>query len=709
MTLVYLDFESRSWENLRTAGLDRYMTRAEPTIATWSVERGPVRIWDMLHEKQPKEFTNAITDPTAVFIAHNAPFDRAIMQRHLLHFTPASRWWCTRAQAYAHGLPGGLDALCDVLNVGVDHHKSRDGARLIQLFCVPHKGRFYTPEEYPDDWEAFKNYAMRDIDALRAVHARLPTHNFTGSNLRYFWLTTANNERGFAIDLPLIEATVDMLQRAKGRGDEEVARLTAGAVSAVTQRDKLLAYLLSRGVKLPNLRKSELEAALQDDYSPEIKLLIAARLEGARASGAKYKKAIAQHVGGRLRYTMQFSGAGRTGRTAHKGFQPGNMPLARTFNPLAETLAKQHPAVEPEFIDNVLLPAIRNGSVASSLVFGGPNTGAANALRHAIIAEAGNELVVADYKNIESRVLAWLAGEQWKLDAYRAVDLGKGDDLYRLLYSRFFGRPIDSVSFHERQAGKVIELACGFGGSVGAFVTMAVGYGMVLDDLPALVIPSADERSLRKAEQVWRRAFLSGADYGLRPEVFQACHVLVQKYRASNPRIDELRRYLGRVVEGAVRVPERLYEFGRCRIWAKSNEVLIVELPSGYRLYYWQPLIESEKQYDPETGEEEERTYLSFKRARGGKMIRERSWPGLTLENIVQATANQVLRYGELEVDAKWPGVLVLDVHDEAVAEAPVGLIDLKEYEATLCKGWRWCEGLPLAADGWVGPRYGKR
>ena len=90
-------------------------------------------------------------------------------------------------------------------------------------------------------------------------------------------------------------------------------------------------------------------------------------------------------------------------------------------------------------------------------------------------------------------------------------------------------------------------------------------------------------------------------------------------------------------------------------------------------------------------------------------MIRERSWPGLTLENIVQATANQVLRYGELEVDAKWPGVLVLDVHDEAVAEAPVGLIDLKEYEATLCKGWRWCEGLPLAADGWVGPRYGKR
>lgn len=714
MTLAFTDFESRSGVNIRD-GNDRYFTDAEPTICTMAIENGPVKLWDIMYEPEPSWFTQTLENPHVIFVAHNASFDRGIMERTLGRRTPIERWRCTRAQAYAHGLPGGLEGLCRALDISDDESKSADGKALIQFFCVPKKdGTYNDPQEFPYQWQAFKDYACRDVDALRSVFRRLPAHNFAGTNMRYYWLDAKINERGFAVDLPLIAAAVDLLERAKGRGDIEVSAQTGGAVTAITQRDKLLRYLQAKGLALPNLRKSELENALQrDDLSPEQRLLIEARLEGARASGAKYKRAIKMHVDGRLRYTMQFSGAGRTGRTAHKGFQPGNMPRAVTYNPLANTLAEQHVPIDhksrPGYIDDGIIPSIRDGSALDNdLAFGGPNTVCANALRHTIIAAPGNELICADYKNIESRVLAWLAGEDWKCVAYAAKDRGEGEDLYELLYSRFFGVDISKVSDHERQAGKVVELACGFGGSVGAFVTMSVGYGIDLSTLPALVLPNASEKALAKAEQVWWRAFLAREDYDLDFKVYQAIHVLVQMYRAANPKIDGLKKAIGRAVETAVRIRGSFHEVGRCKIWANAD-VLIVELPSGYRLCYWAPEIEIESVLDPETGEVEERSYLSFKRARGAKMIRERSWPGLTLENIVQATANQLLRAGSLEVEARWPGIQILSVHDEALSEAPIGTVNLEEYINVLCKGWHWTRGLPLAADGWVGPRYGKR
>lgn len=707
---TFIDYETRSPVAIRD-GTDAYMVGAEATICTLAVGDGPVHCWDILAHAEPGWYTDACQNPDTLFIAHNAPFDYAVHSRLLGVETRPEQWHCTRAQSYAHGLVGGLEGLGEVLGIPPIHQKSNAGKALIQLFCVPRKDGLYNePKDFPKEWAEFKQYAVSDIYALRAVYRRLPTHNFTGANLRYFWLDAKINIKGFAVDLPLIEAAAGLLDRAKRKGDCDIAHQTQGAVTAITQRDKIIAYLASKGCILPNLRKAELETALQtDDLSPEHRLIIEARLEGARASGAKYKRATQMHVGGRIRYSMQFSGAGRTGRTAHKGFQPGNMPRAISYNPLATSLAEQHVPVKAKFIDDIILPAIRDGSALDSFeIMGGPNTVAANALRHMIIAEPGNELVVADYKNVESDVLAWLAQEDWKVAAYTASFMGQGQDMYKMLYSRFFGVPMEKISDHERQVGKVIELACGFGGSVGAFVTMAVGYGIDLSTLPALVLPNADPKALAKAEKVWWRAFLGREDYDLEPDVFMACHVLVQAYRAANPRIDGLKKAIGRAVENAVKIRGSVYEVGRCKIWA-NHDLLIVELPSGYRLCYWSPEIKTEMVLDPETGEIEERSYLSFKRARGPRMIREKSWPGLTLENIVQSTANQLLRYGKLEIDAAYPDALVLAVHDEAVAEAPVGLIDFDTYAGLMCKGWWWTKGLPLKADGWVGPRFGKR
>lgn len=999
--LIYVDTETRSPVPIRD-GTDKYMTLAECTIVTWAIDNGPVKVWDRLtNPTPPSELLMLVANQHAMFIAHNSQFDYAVFTRLLKWDVPVNRFMCTRAQAYAHGLPGGLDGLCAALGVPMEYSKLAGGKRLIQLFCVPKKdGTYVEPSEKPAEWQEFIDYALRDVDAMRAAHRRLPAANYRGTDLSYFWLDAAINIKGFAIDIPLIEATVALLDHAKSRGDESVSELTHGAVTAYTQRNKLLAYLIRTGLQLPNLRKSELESALQrDDLSPEHRLLIESRLEGARASGAKYKRALKMHVGGRLRYTQQFSGAGRTGRTAHKGFQPGNMPRAVTYNPYAPTLAEQHVPVKAKFIDEIIIPAIRNGTVQDGeLIWGGPNTVAANCLKHTIIAEPGNEFTVADYKNIESRVLAWIAGEEWKLTAYAYADTNPGDktrDLYRMLYSRFFGADISTVNDHQRNSAKVIELACfsaetecltdrgyvamvdvlesdllwdgvewvshkglvakgvqpvvdvdgisvtpshlvmldhfwvearelvtspstlsqalargsanlplqarrqvpvkarvssfnvraallttlmrepfdvgsrrdatnarsesqgslllpgaslstpsisliqnivagssigsapllgavidrtiratrttvaealrlmrlgvkivahswrtlsqwmggttppskwiaaqstetmcraildslrskktcaidgdrktcsgesltskpvydiahagprnrftvrtnsghllahncGFGGSVGAFATMAIGYGMDLDALPAIILPNVDAKVLAKAERAWWRAFLERKDFDLAPDTFITCHALVQGYRAANSKIDGLKRALGRAVENAVRIRGSFHEVGRCKIWADAS-VLIVELPSGYRLCYWNPEVEVEQVVDPEDGEIEDRVFLSFKRARGSKMIRERSWPGLTLENIVQAIANQLLRNGKIEANKRYPNTLVLAIHDEAVSEARAGAIELPVFMDALCKGWHWTSGLPLAADGWQNTRFGKR
>jgi len=708
MTLGFLDFESRSYVNLKTAGLDRYMTDAEPTIATWAIDNGPVHLWDMLYEPIPQSWVDFIFNPNIVFIAHNAAFDRAIMERRLLHLTPESRWHCTRAQAYAHGLPGGLDGLCKALDVPADFAKMIDGKRLIEFFCKPNSsGVFNDPKAHPDDWQMFKNYAMRDIDALRSCFRRLPTHNYRGDNLRYFWLDESINERGFAVDLPLVESATRVLAAAKGDADREVAARTGDKVQAVTQRNKLLAFLQEKHPELVKLRKSDIEDMLnRDDLDAESRFLLQLRLEGARASGAKYKRALEMHVDGRIRYTMQFSGAGATGRTAHKGFQPGNMPRAVTYNPEGKTLADKHTPMKARYIDEVVIPAIRAGE-CDPITTGGPFTACANTLRHTIVSRVGYVLVVADYRNIESVILSWLAGEDWKTKAFAAVFRGEGQDLYRLLYSRFFGRAIEGISDHERQAGKVIELACGFGGSVGAFVTMSVGYGIDLSTLPALVLGAADETAVGKGWRAWLRAFLLNDTYGLEPEVYVACHVLVQKYRAANPGIDGLKKALGRAVEHAIQMRDTLYEVGKLRVWA-NKDALIIELPSGRRLLYWHPKWNIEQVVDEE-GEVEERGYVTYKRARGAKMITQRAWPGLFLENVVQATANDVLRAGSLEVEREFPGSIVLHVHDEIVCEVPEGTMTVEDLTRLMCKGWRWSEGLPLAAEGWTGGRYGKR
>lgn len=354
----------------------------------------------------------------------------------------------------------------------------------------------------------------------------------------------------------------------------------------------------------------------------------------------------------------------------------------------------------------------------------GENEAAADMLRSAIIAAPGNELVVADWSNIESRVLAWIARADTELEMFRATDRGEGQDSYRLLFASFFGGSPDDVTDHERQVGKVCKLAFGFGGGVGALVTMSAGYQMDLNVLPAMVLPKAKDEHLKKAYKAWRRAFMEMNDFELEPKVYQACDVLKQVFRAANKEVNQLRYDIVEAVIHTVEAPGSCYRVARCLVWRHASQ-LIIQMPSGRRLIYANPEVHVKRDVDPDTGRESIRKTVSYMTARGKMWRRDKAWAGLFLENIVQGIAHDVLWDALIAVDADaWTVKAVADylmtltehartaiafhIHDEIALDVPKNSYTLERLIKIAVSSSPWAKGLPLAAAGWVGPEYKK-
>lgn len=718
MSVLYLDAETRAHVNLRTYGTDPYVRDCEAIIWTWALDERPVGCWDILGgEKTPNEFKDALLDERVTKVAHHAPFDRGVLlhSRNCRGGTQLASWRDTRAMAYSSGLPGSVDSLGVVLNIPPEFRKqSEAGQRLIQVFCVPHAGRFLGPLDRPAEWEEFKRYAISDTAALREIYRRLPAHNYRGANLDWWHLDQLANNRGFGFDSNLAEAAMRVLSAAKDRSDSVVSELTDGAVGAATQRTRLLEFLNRKyATKLADLKASTIRDMLDaDDLEPGFRLLLETRLDAAKASGAKYRKGCQlRGPGDRIRHAHQYCGAGRTGRDSHKGFQPGNM---------------MRQTVPAEYIDDIIIPGILRGPdevLPWPEIYGAPNAACANAVRGCIVAAQGNELVDADYSNIESRVLAWLADETDELAAYAT-----GADPYRLLWADFFNLAPADVSKSERQAAKVVKLAMGFGGGVGALVTMSVGYNIDLATLVPLVLPRADAKQLAKAERAYRRAVLEANDFGISKEVYVACDILKQKFRTSLKKTNDVRLDVDRAVRNAVREPGTAYQAARCTIWY-DRTTLIIQLPNGDRLYYWGAQLHTTKYTDPTDphGVEQTREHITFYAARGKNWRQEKAWAGLFLENIVQAVANRILRDGARAVHADTltvPSIaayletlplaertaIVLRIHDALTLDVPVGSYSVGRLCEMMCGASKhWAAGCPITATGWVHYRYGKR
>lgn len=339
MTILWFDCETYSECDLKTHGTHRYAEHPSTQIivAQWAVDDGePVVVDCTLPEADSNlyDLSNYLRAPDVTVVAHNSHFDRTILRHCWGIDVPIERWRDTMVKALAHGLPGALDKVGQVLGLGADEAKDKRGRELIQLFCKPRpknqKLRRATRETHPREWGEFLEYSRQDIVAMRAIDSRLPSWNYREGHaeLALWHLDQRINDRGFAVDRDLAAAAVRATEAEKQRLKAEVHQATDGLVSGPSKRDDLLAFILAEhGVDLPDMRADTLRRRLEDPELPDgVKLLLSIRLEATKASTAKYKALLnAASDDGRLRNTLQFAGAQRTARWAGRVFQPQNM------------------------------------------------------------------------------------------------------------------------------------------------------------------------------------------------------------------------------------------------------------------------------------------------------------------------------------------------------------------------------------------------
>ena len=682
--LLYCDLETYSDIPIKY-GSHKYSEAAEVMLFAYAVDDGPVHVWDRTAgDDMPAELRRHLDNPDVMTVWHNGGnFDTVILRKAMGLDLPLHRVTDTMITAYQHGLPGSLGALCDVFGIKGDEAKDKDGKKLIQLFCKPRpksmKLRRATAQTHPHDWNRFKKYAGSDILAMRQIHRKMPRWNCTANELALWRLDQAINRRGVQVDMELAHGAIEAVEIAKEELAGRAYDLTAGEVESATKRDKLLQYICnSYGVTLPDMQSATLERRINDpDLPAPLRELLSIRLSATTSSTAKYKTLINNASSdGRLRGLLQFCGAARTGRWAGRMWQPQNLP---------------RPTLKPDAISAAVCAF--KGRYAD-LVLPDVMAAASSALRGCIIPGKGRKLCVSDLANIEGRKLAWLAGEEWKLEAFRRNDAGQGHDLYILAYAKAFGIAPEDVTDSQRQIGKVLELSMGYAGGVGAFVAMALAYGMDLEDLAAKARPSIPDDVWEEAAGL--RQFLDGKGQklsGLSEHVWLTMDCLKRLWRRAHPRIVQLWADVEKAARNAI-----LGKASSCHglRFDRKGAWLRIRLPSGRYLSYPSPRVEGK-----------EISYMGvcpYTR----KWKRLKTFGGKLVENIIQAGARDVLAENMPAIEAAgYP--IVLTVHDEVITEPK----DESRYNAInlsslLAMVPSWAPGLPLAAKGFDDYRYRK-
>lgn len=698
-TTLWFDCETYSEADLKTAGTHGYAEHpsTEITVAQWAVDDGEPNVMDCTTSPRRCVDTGLrelLRNPNVIVVAHNSHFDRTLLRHCWGIDVPVERWRDTMIQAMLHSLPGGLDKVGTIVGLGADEAKDKRGKELIRLFCKPRPKnmtlRRATRETHPQEWAEFLEYSRQDIVAMRAIAKRLPSWNYNDTRpagqqeLQLWHLDQVINDRGFAVDTELAQRAVETAERARQALRDDIVEATDGAVTSATKRDQLLAYLLEEhGVTLPDLKADTLRRRLEDPHLPEhLKTLLMIRMEAGMASSAKYKALLAAVSNdGRLRNTLQFAGAQRTSRWAGRIFQPQNMK--RPDPDMAEQVEELTEACKAGVLD---------------LVTDEPMRALANIVRGCIVAPFNKKLTIADLSNIEGRKLAWLAGEDWKLQAFRDFDAGIGADLYRVAYGRAFNMDPHATDKYQRQIGKVMELGLGYQGGVGAFLTFAAVYNMDLDELGRQVWKTASREAIAQAEGLYEWTLRKKrTTYGLERDTWIACQVLVTAWREAHSATVQLWADLEEACRNAVASPGVPFDAGQHLRVQRDGAWTRIRLPSGRCLCYLKM----------EADEKGGLTYFGVNQYTR-QWSRIKTYGGKLVENVTQASARDVLATNMPLIEACGYGI-VLTVHDELITETP----DTDEFTwQALAKMMAhcppWAKGLPLAAAGFETTRYKK-
>ena len=678
-----LDIDLETFSEVPIAnGTHRYAEKAEIMLTAWGIDGGPVSVVDEANgQKRPAELREALADPHILVRAHNSFFDRTVLNYTGTHIA-LPRWRDTMVQALAHSLPASLGLLCDILGVDADKAKDKEGRALLMLFCKPRpksmKLRRATKQTHPAEWDQFIHYAGNDILAMREVAKKLPVWNYQGDELALWHLDQTINDRGFAVDMDLVHGAIRGVARAQELLAARTQELTEGEVRAATQRDAMLAHVLSAyGVTLPDMTKSTLERRINDETLPwALRELLAVRLDTCTTSTSKYKSLLKKVCAdGRIRGAMRFDGASRTGRWSSDMQQMARPTLPQSKIDLGVEAIKAD--VEDLIADNVM-------------------TLASSAVRATVVPSAGKKLVVADLSNIEGRMLAWLAGEEWKLQAFRDFDAGHGHDLYALAYAKAFGITAELVMENKktgdgsmRQIGKVMELALGYEGGVGAFITFAAAYGIDLEALADQAFDGipADIMAEAKDFLAWTRK-QKRSTYGLSDKAFLVCDSFKRLWRYAHPNIATFWKALGDGVRKAIQQPGVVVDVRMLKIQRKGAW-LKIRLPSGRFLCYPSPKVEAGGQI----------TYMGVNQY-SRKWERLKTYSGKLAENCIAGGTPVLTGRGWVPIesvsasDKVWDGVAWVS-HNGAVYKGNLGVMlaygayMTPDHKVLTTEGWK--------------------
>ncbi len=680
MKTLYIDVETYSATPIK-AGTARYAETSEIMIVAYAMDNEPVQVWDRTAQRYaPVGLVAALADPGVRIKAWNAMFERQVFLNDPFFRAAAldvGRWWCCMVQAMLHGFPGSLSGACRALGLPEDRQKSDEGRNLIRRFTKPpppnHIADRYDRDTHPAEWRRFLDYAEQDVVAMRAATAELPTWN-CALDMPLWHLDQVINDRGFKVDVDLAEAGARASVAEKKALTAQFLTLVNGAVGGPTQRAKLLAYMEDRWAPgIPNTRRETLEAYIRDNPNAPCDLveLMHLVMSANKTSTAKYATlASATSRDGRFRCGLAFSGAARTRRYAGRTFQPQNLP-SRGLPPQDE-------------IDRYAA-ALKTGTHRDLDV--DHNNVASAALRNLIVASKGHKLAVADYAAIEGRVLAWLAGEEWKVDAY-----AQGQDIYSITAATILGKTAEEITKEERSCfGKVPELALGFQSGAVGLARFSDMYGFRFTDLNDTIRANSYDHYIN-ARYNWDAWGHEKADDIARDE-WVLCETVKLAWRQANKRITTLwadmdsavRRY-GGTVGGLLRVSLEDHA---------GISYLCVHLPSGRIIPYARPHVS-------------ERTGIRVEEV--NSLTRQwgvtTTYAGRLVQNATQSIARDVL-VDTLPKLERAGFSTVLTVHDEVIAECD----ESKSWEcmaSIMAKGHRWTGGLPLAADGFEVYRYRK-
>ena len=743
MITASVDFETRSPVDLKTCGAFVYFEHphTEVLMAAYRIDDGPLKIWTFLDAEPPRDLWAAI-EAGATIRAYNAQFETLgfdmLAARNGWPKPRYDQYVDTAAAASAMALPRSLGDLGAAM--GLDVQKDKEGMRLIRKFSMPRKPRkdeppglyWNEPADHPDDWELFKRYCMRDVETEEAAAKRLvPLSDF---EQRVWLLDQQINRRGIRIDHKSATSALVLADKAKKNLDRDMRAATGGYVPACSQPGKLVEWVQQQGVDLNSAAKAEITDLLAaDDLPAHVSTALEIRQEAAKTSVAKLQAMLNRSsADGRVRGTFMYAGAG-TGRWVNTGVNFANMPRPRKLYEDAhlrtDTLFQAFRTEDPD-----VLRYLYDGDLGRPLHL------ISDAIRGFIWAAPGRDLVQADYSNIEGNVVAWLAGEEWKLEAIRELIADPSlPDMYRRTAAAILGLPVEEVTKKHwaRQAvGKPAELGLSYGGGVMAFVTFARGYGVNLEALAPAILAQADEERLARAAKRYEgelKRGRSGTDI-LSRGAWIACEVVKLGWRAANSAIARSWRDAETAVREAVQNPGSITEAARSR-FRVAQGFLWAQLPSGRCLAYGSPRLKDQvwarmkladgtwadsEVMDRDSAEAGERrgtvkiegvtsakvTVLGVN-AVTKKWERYALYSGVIVENLTQATARDILVNGMMKADAAGYEIIA-HVYDEILTEVPKGFGDVGEFERLICELPAWAEGLPLTASGWRGKRYRK-